>query len=438
MESTLFAKRRQAFYGSLGRGIAVLYAAPHATRNSDNHYEFRTCSNFYYLTGVKEQEAAAIFVPGSEKPFRLFVLPKDPLAELWEGKRIGVDGAKSRFGADEVYPISEFETVLKKVLAQTDTLYFPLGDFPAWDAKILEIVRNHHPYPRRGEKEFRGVQKVQPLIAEMRKKKDGDEIEIMRRNAENSSLAHRKAMELTRPGLNEYDIEAEIEYWFRRGGAEDLAYPSIVAGGSNATVLHYKTNREKLREGSLLLIDAGGEMGLYASDITRTFPVSGKFSRAQREIYEIVLAANKAAIQAVRPGIRFTRVHEIAVEKLVEGLVALGFLKGNVKEIASDKTRYSAFYPHSTSHWLGLDVHDPGAYVTSAGESVPLETGNVLTVEPGLYIPEDRMDVPEEYRGIGIRIEDDVLVTEGGFDVLTKNCPKEIAEIESIVGTGAR
>jgi Xaa-Pro aminopeptidase len=272
----------------------------------------------------------------------------------------------------------------------------------------------------------------------MRKVKNEAELEVIRRNCKNSALAHRKAMETTRPGQWEYQTEAEIEYWFRHGGADDLAYASIVAGGNNATVLHYKTNRDPLKNETLLLIDAGGEMDLYASDITRTYPVNGKFTKAQAAIYEIVLQAQKEAIAAVKPGVRFHDIHALTVNVLVAGLVRLGLLSGKVEDLVKDRKNYVAFYPHNTSHWLGLDVHDVGDYYNSDNESMPLEVGNILTIEPGIYIGEDRTDVPAEYRGIGIRIEDDILVTPRGYENLTVDAPKEIAEIESIVGTKAR
>lgn len=433
----IFLTRRKKFLEKMGSGMAVLFAAPHAKRNYDVHYEYRTCSNFYYLTGFPEQDAAAIFLPGSDKPYKLFVHPKDPEKEMWEGKRAGVEASKSLFAADETYSIHEFNEVFKKLLKQVDTLYFGLGEFPEQDNQILEMVKNHHPNSRTGDKIFRNIRKVQELVTNMRWKKDAEEVATMRKAAEISSMAHRKAMETARPGMYEYEIEAEIEYWFRKGGAEDLAYASIVAGGNNATVLHYKTNRDSLKDGTLLLIDAGSELENYASDITRTFPVSGKFTKAQRALYEIVLRANKEAIAIVKPGLPFAEIHKRATEVLVDGLLDLGLLKGSRAEIVKDRKNYANFYPHGTSHWLGLDVHDPSAYTDDKGNSLPIEEGNVFTIEPGLYIGEDRMDVPAEYRGIGIRIEDDILVTATGADVLTKNCPKEIAEIESIVGTGS-
>ncbi len=435
MKQDIFAARRRAFLDRLGNNaMAVLFAAPHAKRNDDVHYEYRTCSYFYYLTGVREQEAAAIFLPGNDAPYRLFVRPKNPEMEMWEGKRVGVEGAKSIFQADQAHDIHELETNFRELLKTVDTLYHTLGNFPEQDDFVFRVLKEHSPNPRRGEKTFHRLMKTQDILNPMRKIKSSAELEIIRENCRNSGIAHRKAMEFTRPNHYEYQVEAEIEYWFRHGGADDLAYSSIVAGGNNATVLHYKTNRDRLKDGDLLLIDAGGERDVYASDITRTFPVNGKFTPAQKKIYEIVLKAQKEAIKTVKPGMRFHDVHKRTVEVLVEGLVDLGLLKGDPKEIAKDRNKYVSFYPHNTSHWIGLDVHDCGDYFLPDGSSIPLEVGNMLTIEPGIYISEDRTDVPAEYRGIGIRIEDDVLVTESGREVLTEDAPKEIAEIEALVG----
>jgi len=438
MNQEIFQKRRKAFMEKLGDGMAVLMAAPHAKRNDDVHYEYRTCSYFYYLTGLVEEEAAAIFLPGSEAPYRLFVMPKDAEKEMWEGKRVGVEAAKDLYKADATFPITELEARIKENLGRTSTLFHNLGEFAEQDEFIFRLVRDHKPNPRRGEKKFEKMVKVQEILDPMRKVKSQEEIELLRINGRNSGIAHQKAMEFTKPGKFEYQVEAEIEFWFRHGGAQDLAYSSIVAGGNNATVLHYKTNREQLHDGDLLLIDAGGEMGTYASDITRTFPVNGKFTPAQKALYEVVLKAQKDCIALVKPGVKFADIHTKAVESLVEGLVQLKLLSGDSKEMSKDRTKYGSFYPHNTSHWLGLDVHDCGDYYLADGSSIPLEIGNVLTIEPGLYISKDRTDVPAEYRGIGIRIEDDVVVTAQGCEVLTLDAPKEVAEIEALVGKGVR
>jgi Xaa-Pro aminopeptidase len=436
MNQETFALRRKAFLDKLPSGsMAVVMAAPHAHRSADSFFEYRTNSYFYYLTGVREQEAAAIFMPGTDKPYRLFLMPKNPEMEMWEGKRTGVEDGKRIFQADEAYSCHDFEKELREQLKQADVLYHLLGNYAQHDELVFRVLKEHAPNPRRGEKKFLRLEKAQELLNPMRKVKSAAEVELIRRNCKNSGIAHRKAMEFTRPGQWEYQVEAEIEFWFRHMGADDLAYASIVAGGNNATVLHYKTNRDQLRDGSLILIDAGGEMDLYASDITRTYPVNGKFTKAQAAIYEIVLQAQKEAIAAVKPGVRFHDIHALTVNVLVAGLVRIGLLKGKPEELVKDRKNYVAFYPHNTSHWLGLDVHDVGDYYDAENASMPLEAGNILTIEPGIYIGEDRTDVPPEYRGIGIRIEDDILVTATGHENLTIDAPKEIAEIESLVGT---
>ncbi|RZA05627.1 MAG: aminopeptidase P family protein, partial [Proteobacteria bacterium] len=384
-----------------------------------------------------EQEAAAIFMPGSPEPYRLFVMPRHAEMEMWEGKRIGVERAKANFGADLAFPIEEFETEFRRNLSQASSLYHNLGSFPEQDDVIFRVLKEHKPNTRRGEKKFERLIQARDLIAPMRRVKDSAELEVLRASGRNSGIAHRRAMEFTRPGQYEYQVEAELEFWFRHGGAQDLAYSSIVAGGNNATVLHYKTNRDLLKDGELLLVDAGGELDLYASDITRTWPVGGKFTPAQAKLYDLVLKSQKEAIKITKVGTKFHDVHARTLEVLVEGLLSLGLLKGKAEEIVKDRAKYVGFYPHNTSHWLGLDVHDCGDYYEN-GASVPLVAGNYLTIEPGLYIGADRTDVPEEFRGIGIRIEDDVLVTEAGNEIFTAEAPKEREEIESIVGTGRR
>jgi Xaa-Pro aminopeptidase len=432
----LFALRRKALLEKLPPGsMAVVMSAPHFLRNGDAHFEYRTNSYFYYLTGVREQEAAAIFMPGTDKPYRLFLMPKNPEMEMWEGKRFGVDEGKRHFQADEAYSCHDFEKELREQLKHASVLYHLLGNYAEHDDLVFRVLKDHQPNTRRGEKKFLRMEKLQELLNPMRKVKSAGELDVIRRNCRNSALAYRRAMEFTKPAAWEYQVEAEIEFWFRHGGADDLAYASIVAGGNNATVLHYKTNRDQLRDGDLLLIDAGGEMDLYASDITRTYPVSGKFTKAQRELYEIVLEAQKEAIASVKPGVKFHDIHALTVNVLVSGLVRIGLLKGKVEDLVKDRKNYVAFYPHNTSHWLGLDVHDCGDYYGADNESLPLEAGNILTIEPGIYIAADRTDVPAEYRGIGIRIEDDILVTPTGHENLTVDAPKEIAEIEALVGT---
>lgn len=433
--ASVFKQRQAKFLKELGPGsLAVLFAAPHAKRNADNHYAYRTCSNFYYLTGYSDEEAVALFQPGAKEPYRLFVLPNNPEKELWEGKRYGVAGSKQVFEPDAAYDVASFIDTFKAALKESDTLYYAMGEFSEWDDKVLGIVKDYHPNPRAGDRPFKGVKKVQEILGRLRSIKDEIELGLIRKNCKNTALAHKSAMVATKPGMWEYEVEAHIEYEFKKGGAETLAYGCIVGGGNNACVLHYKTNRDQLKDGTILLVDAGGEMGHYASDITRSYPVNGKFTPAQKKIYELVLKSQKAAIAMCKPGVTFLDVHKKASQVLAEGLMELGFLKGSLEEHLKPSKEFVSFYPHRTGHWLGLDVHDLGAYYDEQGKSVTLVPGNILTVEPGIYIDESRTDVPAEYRGIGIRIEDDILVTNGEPENLTKDAPKEVAEIEALMG----
>jgi Xaa-Pro aminopeptidase len=434
----VFRIRQQRFLKEIGPGsLAVLFAAPHAKRNADNHYEYRTCSNFYYLTGYSDEEAVAIFQPGAKEPYRLFVLPNNAEKEMWEGKRYGVEGSKKQFNPDACYAVEDFDKIFRASIKEAESIYYAMGDFAEWDDRVLGVLRSYVPNLRAGDKPFSAVKKIQDILGKMRLVKDDAEAALMRKNCRNSALAYKEVMATTKPGMYEYQVGAKIAYEFTKGGAETLAYGSIIAGGNNACVLHYKTNRDQLKDGTLLLIDAGGEMGHFASDITRTFPVNGKFTTAQKQIYEIVLRSQKAAIADCRVGVKFVDVHKKASEVLVEGLLSLGLLKGTKEEHLKPSKEFVSFYPHRTGHWIGLDVHDAGAYMDSSGQSVPLAAGNCLTVEPGIYIDQNRTDVPVEFRGIGIRIEDDILVTNGEPENLTQDAPKEVAEIEALVGTKA-
>lgn len=435
MQQTYFKQRRDKFLTQIGDGIAVLFAAPQVARNADNHFPYRTDSYFYYLTGISEPNAIAIFAPNTDKPFRLFVEPKNDLKELWEGKMLGVEGAASLCQPDACQPIKEFEDSFLELLRKAGKVYYQLGLYEEYDQKLLQFVSSYRPRPRDGDRFVEGLVSVLPALGELRKIKDEAEIEVMRKACENTAQGHIQAMRMTKPGRYEFEVAADMEAAFRKGGAQDLAYPSIVGGGANATVLHYTTNREQLKDGDLLLIDAGGELDLYASDITRTFPVNGKFSSAQKKIYEIVLAAQEAAIAEAQPGKTYHGMHDKAVEVLIDGMIDLKLLEGSRAEILEQGV-YRKYYPHNTGHWLGLDVHDAGTYFKEDFSSVTLVEGNVFTVEPGLYFPVTDQNVPEEFRGIGIRIEDDVLITKTGHEILTKSAPKTVNAIEDLVGTG--
>ena len=430
-----FAKRRQRLMDMMGEGsIAIVPTAPVRPRNRDVEFPFRPDSNFYYLTGFAEPEAVAMLAPGREQgEFVMFCRERDPTQEQWHGGRLGLEGVCERHGADDAFPIGDIDDILPGLLENKSRVYYALGHFPEFDHRMLGWVAR----VRGGSRSSGGLGAfvmLDHLVHEMRLFKSRAEVDTMSKAAAVSTAAHERAMRVCRPGMAEYQIEAELLYEFTRAGCRAAAYPSIVAGGANACTLHYTDNTDRLRDRDLLLIDAGAELECYASDITRTFPVNGRFTRAQRDVYSVVLAAQEAAIDTAAPGRTFDDVHMAAVQVLVEGLVDLGALKGRVKRIVQ-KERYKRFYMHRTGHWLGMDVHDVGDYRID-DQSRVLEPGMVMTVEPGLYIAPDDEKAPKRLRGIGIRIEDDVLVTKSGREVLTSAAPKSIDEIESLVGSG--
>ena len=412
-----YAARRQAFLKQMGDGIAIFPAAPTSIRSQDVEYRYRQNNDLYYLTGFPEPESLCLLSPNHDKEqFILFVRPRDKEKETWTGKRFGVEGAQEFFGVDAAYTIEQLDEVLPEHLLAAEKIYYGLGRDERLNTKILDFVNQGRlQRPRSGHGP---VALIDPsdLLHEMRLFKTPQEIDLMRRAITASAAAHHAALHETRPGMHEYEIEALLEYHFRRNGAEGPAYPSIVASGANATILHYISNDQQMQAGDLLLIDAGSEYACYCSDVTRTFPVGREFSAPQKEIYSLVLTAQKHAIEMIRPGIGFDDVHQRATEILINGLRDLGLLSGSTESIL-EKGDYRQFYMHRTSHWLGMDVHDVGKYRVG-DESRTLEPGMVLTVEPGLYIAADA-DVPAAYQGIGVRIEDDVLVTANGYDVLT-------------------
>jgi Xaa-Pro aminopeptidase len=415
-----------------GGGVAVVPTAPEAVRNRDSHYPYRHDSYFFYLTGFREPESVAV-VQASDAGERhiLFAREKDVDREIWDGFRYGPDAAREVFAFDEAHPIGRLEELLPDLLADRPALYTPLGMFAHWDATVTTTLNRVREKARAGVAAPETLVDVRSLLDEMRLVKDAHEIATMRRAAEISGLAHRRAMAGTRPGMFEYQVEAELLHEFLRHGAQHCAYPSIVASGPNACVLHYRENDRQLQDGELLLIDAGGEYQGYASDITRTFPVNGRFAPEQKAVYELVLAAQLACLEAIRPGRDFHDYHRVAERVISQGLIDLGLLGGSLDEVL-EKRAFSRFYMHRAGHWLGLDVHDAGSYMVQ-GMSRKLEPGMVLTVEPGLYIrPGD--DVPEAFWNIGIRIEDDVLVTGSGCENLTGATPKSVAEVEAAVG----
>jgi Xaa-Pro aminopeptidase len=425
-----YRRRRQALARSMQAGVAVVPTAPERVRNRDTHFPYRFDSHFYYLTGFPEPESALVLVGGQEPKAILFCRSRNEEREIWDGFRHGPEAARERFGFDEAYPIEELDARLPALLENQPTLYYPVGADAAWDARAMEWLNAVRARVRAGAAAPERLHDVRALVDEMRLVKDAHEIALMRRSGRIAAAAHRRAMQATRPGRHEYEIEAELAYEFRRSGAEFPAYWPIVAGGPNACILHYVFNNAALRDGDLLLIDAGCELHGYASDITRTFPVNGRFSGAQRDVYDVVLAAQLAAIAAVKPGARWNAPHDAAVRVLAQGMIDLGLLNESL-DAALEKETYRRFYMHRTGHWLGLDVHDAGEYKRE-GQWRPLARGMVLTVEPGLYI-RAADDVPERLRDIGVRIEDDVLVTQVGCEVLTGEAPKAVSDIEALM-----
>ena len=433
MKQSEFKKRRQALMRQIGSGnIAILGSASSAVRNRDVHYPFRQDSDFYYLTGFNEADALAVFIPGREQgEYVLFCREYDATKALWEGAHAGLEGATTHYGADDAFPIDDLDEILPGMLENKAKVFYPMGKNGELDHKLLDWINHIRKQSRSGVTAPGELVSLEHIVHEMRLFKSAEEIKLMRRAADISAQAHVRAMQYCQPGIHEFEIEAELIHQFMRSGLRAVAYPSIVAAGKNACVLHYTENADKLRKGDLLLIDAGAECDHYAADITRTFPVSGKFTEPQRLLYQLVLDAQLAALDQIAPGIAWNKAHEASVEVLTEGLVELGLLKGRVKKLIKEE-KYKQFYMHRIGHWLGMDVHDVGDYKIK-DEWRLLEPGMVLTVEPGLYVPVDCQSVDKQWRGIGIRIEDDVLVTADGYEVLTASVPKTIEAIEAVM-----
>jgi Xaa-Pro aminopeptidase len=430
----------------MGAGsIALLPAAAAAPRNRDVHYPYRQDSDFYYLTGFPEPEAVAVLAPGAKQEFLLFCRERDPQMEIWHGRRAGPHGAIARYGADNAYPIQQIDCLLPPLLEERERVYYAMGYYPDFDRRIMDWLAHVRGKARAGVRAPTTFIALEQLLHPMRLRKEPEEVAVMRESARIAAEAHCRAMQICQPGLREYELEAEILHTFIRHGA-GWSYPSIVGGGDNSCILHYTENNAPLRDGDVVLIDAGAELDGYASDITRTFPINGHFSGEQRAIYELVLASQQAAIAKVRPGCHFNEPHEAAVRTLTEGLVALGLLHGEVEALIKEE-QYKAFYMHRTGHWLGMDVHDVGDYKSGDDWRV-FEPGMVTTIEPGLYLPAGgktmdthwaqlgvflETELEERWWRIGIRIEDDVLVTPDGCEVLTAAAPKEMTDIEALM-----
>jgi Xaa-Pro aminopeptidase len=427
-----FGRRRRQLMRMMGRdSIAIIPTAPEHTRNRDVDYPYRPDSDFYYLTGFAEPEAVAVLMPGhAHGEYLLFCRERDPQMETWNGRRAGTQGAAADYQADDAFPIGDIDDILPGLLEGRDRVYYTMGTHPEFDRRILDWVKRIRAGSRAGARAPDEFVSLEHLLHDMRLYKSRSEIRVMRTAASVACRAHRRAMQMCAPGAHEYEIEAELLHEFRRANMVP-AYPAIVGGGENGCILHYTENASVLRDGDLLLIDAGAEYDCYASDVTRTFPVNGKFTSAQRSVYEVVLAAQAAAIAQVKPGNHWNAPHLAAVRALTRGLIRLGLLKGRPAELVKQEA-YRRFYMHRTGHWLGLDVHDVGDYKVG-GEWRVLEPGMTLTVEPGLYIPAGSRGIAKKWWNIGIRIEDDVLVTRDGHEVLTGCVPKSVSEIETLM-----
>jgi Xaa-Pro aminopeptidase len=433
MNQSEFKKRRKQLMQRIGIGnIALISSAGVRVRNRDVDYPFRQDSDFYYLTGFNEPDALAVFIPGrSQGEYILFCREFDEKKALWEGAHAGLEGAIKHYAADDSFPIDDIDDIVSGMLENKTKVFYPMGRDTDLDHSLQEWIRHIRSQSRSGVMAPAELASIEPIVHEMRLFKSAAELKLMRYAAQISAEAHVKAMQLCVAGKYEYQVEADIVHHFMQSGLRNVAYPSIVAGGKNACTLHYTENSDKLKNGDLLLIDAGAECDHYAADITRTFPVSGKFSEPQALLYQLVLDAQFAAIEQIRPNVPWNAAHDASVDVLTKGLVKLGLLKGTVSKLIKNE-KYKQFYMHRIGHWLGMDVHDVGDYKIHQ-EWRLLQAGMVLTVEPGLYIPENCKSVDKKWRGIGIRIEDDVLVTKDGYDILTHEVPKTITEIETLM-----
>ncbi|MBT8470265.1 MAG: Xaa-Pro aminopeptidase [Deltaproteobacteria bacterium] len=425
-----FAARRKQLLEAMGDGVALFPSAPVALRNHDVGHPYRQDSDLYYLTGLDEPGSLLLLTnQHDEHQVVLFVRPKKREREIWDGPRAGVEGAVADFGADVAYSIDELAEKLPDYLGNVERLHYRIAQNREADAVVFECLNHLRRGGRRGVTAPETIVDSAVHLHEMRLRKSGEEVATMREAAAITKEAHLRAMRIARPGMHEYEIDAELLHVFRKHGSERPAYESIVGSGPNATILHYRAGNRRFNDGELLLVDAGCEYGYYASDVTRTFPVNGSFSSEQKAIYEIVLRAQRSCIDAVKPGRTLDEIHEVAVRSITEGLVDIGLLQGDRDTLIEEK-KQEPFYMHRTSHWLGMDVHDVGHYFVG-GKQRPLEPGFVLTVEPGIYVATDAESVDERWRGIGVRIEDDVVVTKAGSEVLTHRIPKEIEEVEA-------
>ncbi len=433
MNITEYKRRRKQLMRMMGKdSIAILPAAPQAVRNRDVNYRYRPDSDFYYLTGFNEPDAVAVLIPGRKHAeYILFCRPFDKTHAMWDGEMAGQEGAVEKYAADDSFPIGDLDEILPRMLEEKSRIFHSMGCNQDLDHRLSEWIIGIKGKARAGLQSPLEIVELDHYLHDMRLYKSRAEISMMRKAANISAKAHSQVMQQCRPGVMEYQLEAGFVNSCAMQGTREQAYPPIVGGGNNACVLHYIDNQDELKDGDMLLIDAGCELGCYASDITRTYPVNGKFSQAQADLYQVVLDAQLAAIEKVRPGNHWNDPHDAAVKVLAKGLIKLGILKGTLANVMRNET-YRKYYMHKTGHWLGMDVHDVGDYKID-GQWRELEAGMVLTVEPGVYIPGGSRGVARKYWGIGIRIEDDVVVTKDGYEVLSKKVPKTIEEIEHIM-----
>lgn len=434
ISKTEFARRRKNLMALMDpNSIAIIPSAREQVRSRDTGYPFRQDSDFYYLCGFVEPEAVLVLLPGRRHgQFVIFCRERDPGMELWHGYRAGPEGVCEQYAADDAFPIGDIDDILPGLLEGRERVYYSMGRSTEFDRQIMDWVNSIRGKAASGAEPPGEFTDLNHMLHELRLYKSAAELRVMRRAADITARGHCRAMQACRAGLYEYQLEAELQHEFANSGARFPAYPSIVGGGQNACVMHYIENGDKLRDGELVLIDAGCELEYYASDVTRTFPVNGRFSDEQRALYELVLKAQLAAIEQIKPGNHWNQPHDASVRVFTEGLVELGLLKGRVATLIK-REAYRTFYMHRVGHWLGLDVHDVGDYRVGSEWRV-LERGMVMTVEPGLYIAADNMKVAKQWRGIGIRIEDDVVVTENGCDVISSGVPKTVEEIEALMG----
>jgi Xaa-Pro aminopeptidase len=431
-DPAVFAARREKLMAAIGPdACAVVSSQPERIRNGDAHYVFRQASDVFYLTGFVEPETTLVLRPGAAtEKVVMFVRPRDPDTEVWDGRRAGLEGAKERYGADAAYPAHELRTRLPDLIANTQWLHYGLGVDDVMDRVVTAAIARLRRLEKKGQRPPRGILDPREALHELRVVKQPDEVRALRTACAITAEAHVAAMRAGKPGVFEHELEALVNYTFRKRGGNGPGYSSIIGAGENATILHYVDNRCAIADGDLVLVDAGCEYGHYTSDITRTWPANGRFTPEQRAVYDVVLRTQLGAIAMTRPGVTLDQIHDHCVHALAAGMVEIGLLAGPATDRVTDQT-YRRFYMHGTSHWLGLDVHDAGAY-TRGGAARPLEPGMVITIEPGLYVASDAKDVPDGFRGIGVRIEDDVLITADGCEVLTSACPKTIEELEAV------